>query len=380
MTTKTPLVHIGLVLAADLRDFDTTTAYEQTAVSLETMLRQQFPTFRWQVDFVNRNQYAPRGALDPLPLLTFGVQEKIMHHWDYALMVVPNALRPRERVHTVGIPSSALETAVLSSADLDENSPHFCDHMVALALHLLGHLWGLEHNDSGPMQPPENLRELDLQPFSEDQQAIIVDRLDEVADKRLEEQTKHWNRFTFYWRAFWADPKSILIDIIGYAPWKLPLQTGRLTAATAVSLLILLLAAEAWEVGVNLSLPLLAISTFFTLIVATAFIFAGQNLGQISRDVGWREQLTRTRIVIFGTLLLGMVALWLLLFAVTFFIGWLMPNEVLSGWIGEASLSYRQLAHHAAFMAILGVLAGALGGNLEDEGEIKAELLYDEET
>jgi hypothetical protein len=31
-------------------------------------------------------------------------------------------------------------------------------------------------------------------------------------------------------------------------------------------------------------------------------------------------------------------------------------------------------------MAVLGVLAGALGGNLEDEDEIKAELLFDEET
>lgn len=377
---RSPLVHLGLVLAADLRDSDTTAAYAKTAVCLQSTLREQFPTFRWQVDFVNRNRYAPRGALDPLPLLTFGVQEKIMHHWDYALVIVPNALKPRERVHTVGIPSSALETAVLSSADLNEKSDQFCNHAVALSLHLLGHLWGLEHEDVGPMRPPEYLDQMQLSPFPEMQQAIVVDRLDEVADKRLEEQTKQWNRFTFYWRAFWADPKSILIDIIGYAPWKLPLQTGRLTAATAVSLLILLLAAEAWEVGVNLSLPLLIVSTIFSLLVATAFIFAGQNLGQISRDVGWREQLTRTRIVVFGTLLLGMMALWLVLFSVVFFIGQLMPQAVLTGWIGGETLGNIELARHAAFMAILGVLAGALGGNLEDEGEIKAELLYDEET
>jgi hypothetical protein len=369
-----------MVLATDLRDFDTADAYEQTCTRLQKVLLEQFSQFCWQVDFLNRNRYAPRGAIDPLPLLTFGLQEKLGHHWDYALVVVPNALKPRRRVHTIGIPSSVLETAVLSSADLDEQSPQFCDHLVALSLHLLGHLWGLEHCDAGPMQPPEDLRRLRLSSFPDFQQQIAADRLDEVADKRLEEQTKHWNRAAFYWRAFWADPKSILIDIVGYSPWKLPLKAGRLTAAAAVSLMLLLLAAEAWEVGVHLSFPLLVVSAIFALIVAAAFIFAGQNLGQISRTVGWREQLTRTRIVIFGTVLLGMIALWLLLFGASFFIGWLLPHEVLAGWIREPSLSSLQLGRHAAFMAVLGVLAGALGGNLEDEDEIKAELLFDEET
>ena len=44
---------------------------------------------------------------------------------------------------------------------------------------------------------------------------------------------------------------------------------------------------------------------------------------------------------------------------------------------GEARLP---VAGYAAFMATLGVIAAALGGNLEEEGEIKAELLFDEET
>jgi predicted Zn-dependent protease len=377
---KTPLVHIGIVLATDLRDSDTASAYEQTSGCLQNVLREQFSRFRWQVDFVNRNQYAPRGAIDPLPLLMFGVQEKIGHHWDYVLVVVPNALQPHKRVHTVGIPSSALETAVLSTADLDEKSDEFCDQLVALALHLLGHLWGLEHHTTGPMRPPEDLRQLQLSHFPNFQQSIAADRLDEVADQRLEEQTKHWNRPAFYWRAFWADPKSILIDIVGYSPWKLPLQAGRLTAATAVTILILLLTAETWEVGVHFSLPLLVGGTIVALIMATAFIFAGQNLGQIPRTMDWHEQLTRTRIVIFGTVLLGMITLWLLLFGASFFIGWLLPDEVLAAWIRESSLSTQQLARHAAFMALLGVLAGALGGNLEDEGAIKAKLFFDEET
>ncbi|MCA9969454.1 MAG: hypothetical protein KC425_04515, partial [Anaerolineales bacterium] len=344
---------------------------------------QQFPQFQWRVDFLHRYRYAPRGALDPLPLLELGVQEKIARHWDYAIVIVPNELRARQRVHTIGVPSSALETAVLSTSDLDRHDgARRSAQMVMLSLHLLGHLWGIEHSDVGPMAPPEAPQDLHPAPFPPSQQAIIVDRLEEVADQRLEEQSRQqWNTWRFYWLAFWADPKSILIDVIGYAPWRLPFRMARLTAAAAVSLLILLLTAEAWEMGVTLPLPRLALGTLTALIVATGFLFAGQNLGQISRDVGWREQLTRTRLVVLGTIALGMLTLWLVLFLFSLLVGWLLPDTVLLRWIQAGGpLDRLLLFRHAAFMAMLGVLAGALGGNLEEEEAIKASLFFDEET
>jgi hypothetical protein len=38
------------------------------------------------------------------------------------------------------------------------------------------------------------------------------------------------------------------------------------------------------------------------------------------------------------------------------------------------------LSRYAAFLAIIGVAAGALGGNLEDADTLKTELYFDEET
>lgn len=374
-----PLVHIGWVLAADVRNQPMLEVSRAGCRRLEEFLAQQFPEFTWRVDFVDRHRYAPRGALDPLVVLEYGVQEKIAHRWDYALITVTNDLRPRERVSTLGIPSSALETAVLSMAQLGE-AGEVEERLVGLALHLLGHLWGLEHEEEGPMLPPETVSALRVCPFPEEQRLVAVDRLDEVADKRLEEQTRNWNRVSFYLKAFLADPKSILIDVIGYKPWRLPFQMGRLTAATAISLVILLLTAEAWEVGVNVPVSRLLLGSLLAIVVATTFVFAGQNLGQIARDVGYREQLTRTRIVTFGTLLLGMIALWLVLFVGTFVVGWLMPDPVLHNWTGTAPLPAIMIARQAAFLAMIGVLAGALGGNLEDEEEFKAGLFFDEET
>ncbi|RMH02172.1 MAG: hypothetical protein D6706_00715 [Chloroflexi bacterium] len=372
-------VQIGWVIAADVRDPHILQAYKVASERLQTTLTEQFPQFVWEVVYVHRHRYAPKGALNPLPLLELGTQEKIHNGWDYALVVVPNDLEPRDRILTIGVPSSALETAVLSSAHLG-HAGQLADRLVGLALHLLGHLWGLEHETEGPMHPPENPTDLTITQFPAPQKTIVIDRLEEVADKRLEEQSQQWHWIIFQWRAFRADSRSILVDILGYSPWLLPFQMGRLTAATAVSLVFLLLAAESWEIGVNIPPTGLLMGTIIAILLATFFIFTGQNLGQISREIGWREQLSRTRIVVFGTLLLGMVALWFVLFVVSFLVASILPNGIVAGWVGQNKLDSRLLINHAAFMAIIGVLAGALGGNLEDEDEIKAELFYDEET
>lgn len=376
--SEKPLVSIGWMLATDERDASLVSAYQEANRKLLACLAKQFPQFQWEMPVVNRGRYSPVGALDPLSLLEMGAHQKTHEIWDYALVVVPNELTPLDRVFTIGVPSSALEVAVISTARLHRDES-FCEQLAALATHLLGHMWGLEHREEGPMVPPEEAKELQLVNFSPEEQAEVVDRLEEVSDKRLEERQSRWNRGSFYWYAFWADPKSILEDVWGYKPWRLPFRMGRVTTAAAASILVLLLAAESWEVGTNLSLIILTTGACGAVLMATVFIFFGQNLNEISREVGWREQLTRTRIVLFQTLLLGMINIWLLLFIASYIAVSLVPDQVAAKWLNE-TLNQSALIRQAAFMATLGVLAAALGGNLEDEDRLKAQLFYDEET
>jgi predicted Zn-dependent protease len=373
-----PLVNIGWVLAADERNQKVLKAYEQARQNVLTGLSEQFPQFHWEMPLIKRRRYPRRGALDPLPLLEMGVQEKIYGAWDYALVIVPNELNPRDRTFTIGVPSSALEVAVISSASLDFDQL-FSERLGALALHLLGHMWGLEHEDEGPMSPPEDYKSLGVAAFPSKQQVIVIDRLEEVADARLEEQQGHWGWLSFHWRTFWADPDGILTDIWGYKPWRLPFRMERLTAAAVVSIIFLLLSAEAWEIGINSSILPLGVGAVVSVLTATSFVFLGQNLSQISREFGRREQLTRTRIILFCTLLLGMFVLWGVLFAGSYLAVIFVPRGVSAGWLGNLPDSH-ELARHASFMATVGAFVAALGGNLEDEDEFKAQLLYDEET
>src|SRR3712207_4414883 len=92
-------------------------------------------------------------------------------------------------VCSLGVPSSALEVAVMSSARL--GSPQqISERLAALALHLLGHLWGLDHAEDGPMRPPEDEQALRLMLFPEQQRVALASRFAEAADVRLEEQVR----------------------------------------------------------------------------------------------------------------------------------------------------------------------------------------------
>lgn len=376
--TDKPLVTVGWVLAADERDAQTLAVYERARTLLRDFLAAEFPGLHWEMPVAERRRFPPQGSLDPLPLLEMGVQEKLDRVWDFALVLVPNELTGREMSFTAGVPSSALEVAALSSSRLARNEG-MAQGVARLALHLLGHLWGLEHAESGPMRLPRGGETAGLEPFPDEQQHSVQERLEEVADARLEEERRDWDWLSFHWQTVRSDPRGIVTDVLGYSPWRLPLRAGRLTAAAAVTLIFLLLGAESWEIGTNLPGWALTIAAVTCTLVATIFVYLGQNLSQVCRGASRREQLTRTRIVLFATLLIGMTSTWVVLFALSVLVIFAVPDGVTAGWLGgppPASALYG----HAAFVATLGILAAALGGNLEEQDVLKSSLLYDEET
>ena len=97
-----------------------------------------------------------------------------------------------------------------------------------------------------------------------------------------------------------------------------------------------------------------------------------------SRRAMRRDQLLVAAFV-FGTLLAGMVFLWAVMFGVILLASYFLPAEVVSGWAGVETGALPRL-RYGVFLATIGMLAAALGGNLEEEDAIKAELFFDEEV
>jgi len=373
-----PSVVLGWLLGADLRDPELLAAYETARGRLLAFLQETLPEFSWSIVADERRVYQPHGALDPVDLLELGVAEKLHRHWDYVLVLVPNELIPRHSPSALGVPSSALEAAVVSSSRLGSGE-ELVERLVALALHLLGHLWGLEHAPSGPMRPVDDATELRLEPWPPQQLQQVRLQLAEAAAARLEEERARWGVLAFYWRTFFKDPRGILEAIWGYAPWLMPVYLGRLTAAAAVSVVYFLITADAWTLGAHLSWRAVWLLAALSIVAASSFIFSGQDIGRLGREHAWREQLARSRIVLLGTLGLGMASLWLALLLLSLLGAWILPRPLLESWMGLAPTA-GHLLRYAIFTATIGVLGAALGGNLEEEGEIKAELFCDEET
>lgn len=370
-----PALVIGWMIAADVRDAQLLDTYAHAKERLYEYLSGQFPAFSWCLETTARRNFSPRGALDALELLEAGASEKLRRRWDYALVIVPNELEARQRIAPLGVPSSALEVAVLSSAYLGDGE-RLSERIAALAQHVLGHLFTLEKRSHGPMgTPTPETRQLAR--FPPEQEKIIEDVLQDVADARLEEMSRRWTLPGFYLRSFLSDPWNILKRIWGYRPWRFPLYLGRLTAAVVASLLFLLLTAESWEAGAHMRILWLCVGTVLAIGLASTFIFLGQNLNQVGRGHGWSEQLARSRLVIFGTLLSDMIFLWAIMFLSLYALSLTLLVDVVAGWARFEAGELPRL-RYVGFMAVVGMLAAALGRNLEDEDTIKAQFFFDE--
>ena len=374
---RKPAVHIGWLVATRLDEVQSA-LLDRVMTSVRERLTRQFPGYDWDMRRIQRRVAPPEGVLDPLVLLELGAEEKLHRRLDLVLVFVPNELMPRNRIYIAGVPSSILEVAVLSSARFMDDPDPAC-HLTGLALHLLGHLLGLPHEEAGIMRCTEETTHIQPEDYSPEARALVEERLARIADLRLEEQGGTEGRLRFWWRTWMSDPLGILRDVFAYAPWRMPLYLGRYTAATAVTVIFLFLSAEAWELGARMQGNHLGMGAVVICILAALSLYLGQNLHQMGRVATLREQLTRTRMTLFGALLAGMGALWLALFAIGLVVMEAFPKAVFAGWAGVAP-ERLSLTHYAAFMANLGVVAGAFGGNLEDEAEIKAVLLFDEET
>jgi len=379
---KRPLLQIGLVSTAIEASLESSVTTGIRA-RLEDSLVAQFPDFHWEFETAHSPHHTEEELHDPLHLVETAFREKVARHWDAAILVTDTPIRGNTRPFTVAIPSSALEVGVVSRAlfETAEDSEATAVKTAAVIVFLLGSLWGLAPSGEGAMQVPGRLDDIELESFNETQTAWLRERLSEVADARIEEKdagSSRRNLPAFYLQSLLANPRGIASDVIGYRPWWQPFRLSRLTAAAVVSVVFLFLGAEAWEIGFHLSPGVLLGGTLLSVFISAIAIYSGQNLSEIAPAGALNEQLARTRIVLFLCLLIGMLSLGVVLFTISLAVASVLPEARIETWTGKDP-DLEALSRFATFTAMLGVLAGALGGNLEENADLKARFFFDEE-
>lgn len=376
-----PQITIGCLLDAS----EESRVRQQVEGLLKTLaqsLQQDFPEFSWSLRLILRRDFPRSLPMDPLVLLEYGSDIKIEYSLDFLLVLTSLPLKARFAQTVNAVPSNLLETGVISLARLLENmdAADMERALPALCRHVLGHFWGLDHDDHSVMRPRELWAGEELLDWSRQEKEEIRLYLQDIADPRLEETsvaaTTVWR---FYAQVLRREGLAIARDILLFRSWLMVLHLGRFTAATAVSITFLFLSAEAWELGAAIRSSWLDLILVSVLLVATLSLYFGQNLQGVGRADRMMEQAVRSRIVLFGTLLVGMVSFWINLFVISLGIIYLLPDRVLIGWAGLADQPLPML-HFAKLMATFGILASSLGGNLEEEHDLKAVLVYSEET
>ena len=292
------------------------------------------------------------------------------------------------RVFNAGVISTA--RLARSSSALASNEVHDPDllsrRLLALTLHIFGHLNDLDiTNEAGNvMREIETPTDLD-EPvdFSRRQIELMRPVLSAVADARLEETgDASAGLASFYMRALVVNRTGVLQAVRRANPWLFPVWLSRLTTAAISTLLVLVVTAEAWELGVNQSSVQVATLSVLALLTTSAFILKRQRL--LVRRHGRR--LTEQRVVANAAMVLtvfaGMAVMYALVFALSFAAGLgFLNEEIVRRWASlpsEESVFDGRLTM-AGFVASLGILIGALGAAFEGRSYFRHVLHVDRE-
>lgn len=394
-----PAVVVGWVQAGPL-DETQRAAFKAARRRVRDALVRELPGFAWAFPVVRRRDLAPAGVkAEPVDLLDAGAAERAIAGWDFALVVTAADLHARHGPFALATPSQALASAALSLARLDpglrdrrrsaaDRAEAAGRRLAALALHALGHLNGLGHADDERawMHPPQTPADLDHPAaWTPSNLEELEDELADVADPRLEENTRfrRLGDAAFVLRALrhgWADVADTVLQT---RPWLFPFQLSKLTTAAFSTLVILVITAEAWDLGTRQPPALVAALSLFALVATSVYLVRKQHLLARRHGRGRTEHDVVTSASILIALGLGMATTYALLFGTTMLVGALFfDGEILAGW--AASLGEPVGPDHvltfAGFVAALGIGVGALGASFEEQTYFRYVAYVDEET
>lgn len=387
---------VGRLDPVDLR------AVEAARARALDYLRTTFPGFRWAIPLVHRREIDASGRVEPVVLIDHGVIERDARTWDYGLVVTGAELQSYYKPFALGTPSRAVSVAVLSTLRIDPAAADaavgeearlegLTQRVYALALHLLGHLAGLPNEPEDETVPADVMRDIhaigDLdgrEGFSAGGVRLLEEAFEDVADLRLEETGRARRKaLAFYVSVLWRNRYDIAAAVAAIRPWQFPFRLSRLTTAAASTLIVLIITAEAWDLGMTQPPAFVAGLSVFALVATTAYTIARQGLLVRRRARRLSEQRAVSNLSIVIAVGLGMGTTYALLFGVTLGLGHLLfAPTLVAGWAAslEGAIGFGHYLVLSAFVASLGIVIGALGAAFEPQGYVRHVAFVDEET
>ncbi|WP_417734321.1 hypothetical protein [Rosistilla oblonga] len=392
------LIEIGVIIAGPLDDVDRQSAswaIEQTRRDLSEMM----PEFRFRMLQSRRPELASEGRTQPSVLLQQAAEERDARHWDFVIVCTASDLVGNYAPFCFAALSRPLDAAVISLSLIDPPAIHdnaetkariraIAHRTSRLMLHAIGHLNGLSGQESPQnlMFRPATAEEIDaMQELEPPQIDAMHDAMAEIADQRLEESTSRpASRIAFLVRAAWINRREIAQAVIGARPWQFPRHLSRLTIAAVSTVAILLMTAEAWDLGLSQTAGEVATLALASLILTTIYVVFRQQL-LVRRGRQHTEQTVVTSTSALAIVLLGMSVTWIVLMVIGVSFSWLLfDGDLIAAWAGSNEIRAGEIGlatfvRMSGFSASLGLLIGALGASFESQHYFRHIIFVDEE-
>lgn len=397
VASPTAIVDVGWVIAGRL-DAPDLEAVHETRQQVLDLLQRHFPEYRWRMPIVHREELPQGIRVEPVDLLDHGLAERDIKHWDFTLVLTGADLHSYTKPYCLAVISRAFDAAVCSTLRIDPASNNAglsqqvrCEvitkRLTPLVLHAFGHLNGLEHSED-PTSYQYNFTEAEdldrMVQWTDDDLVQLQENFRVIADLRLEESGSY-NRlpaWRFYIHVAMQNRHEIWQSIVHARPWEFPYRLSRLTVAALSTTFVLLMTAEAWELGMSqtvlggIALPILAV------VATTIYVVKRQNLLSRRSFPKLTEQSAITRLSTIAIVMTGMLTTLIALFGFSLFFSIVFyPQALVENW--AASVRPIEISHYvifSLFAATFGIAIGALGASFEGQRYFRHVTYVDEEA
>lgn len=392
------LIEIGLVIVGQLDQVDRA-AVRRTTHEIREHLEQWLPEFSWQISVLRRPESTVQHRQEPSDLLQQAADDRHHRRWDFALLVTAAELVGYYRPFCFAALSRPLDAAVISTALIDpraagkhgsaeERTERVAARLLTLMLGAVCHLTGVpgRSEPTSLMYHPGRVEELDqMRELGSEEKEAMAEHLREVADLRLEEDRRgKRRRILFAMQAAWINRDEIFEAVVAARPWQFPQRLSRLTTAAVSTSAILLMTAEAWDLGLSQPVDRIVALACAALLITTVFVTVRQQL-LLRRGTQSTEQTVVTAVSAFSIVATGMAATWLAMTGLSLLVATLLFNwDLVAEWAASTewqskTIKYTAYAKMSFFTASLAILIGALGASFEPQGYFRHVIFVDEE-
>jgi hypothetical protein len=343
----------------------------------------------WQVDCAEPDPLADAAPRRPSEFLDEAALHMVKRPFDLVVVVTDVPLTTREKRSVEGLASPVSRVVVVSTRRLlrrpGRETVHALDsaavrwNAATLLVHLLGHVFGADHDDGGVMAPFSfDPSRRSVPPFDAD----ITRHLRKVATRIPEADVSRGRlrRLAFHALSLARNPRTVVSTLLQSRAPLLPFSLPRLSTAAVTPTIILVFSAEAWDVGLNLTNRTTAMFAILSIIAAAFHLLSVQRLSfPRERSQVITEHMALVNVTVFFILVVAMMGLFVLVGSIMLLIELVVfPPNLMTNWpsLEDPSVGLVDLVRVGGFISTLGVLSGALAGGIENRMALRHLALF----